>query len=432
MGESVPVRCPECLRTQAYAPPAFPCACGRPVAPAVAADGLVEPITHRNWADTWVTVRCGACGHATDWPHPELGCPCGTVLRIPVRRADEGGTGPEPATGRDEADGGAVPDGPAGTGGAMAGTLGSRPEGPEAVGGDVTRTGGGSEAGREPGAPTPFPVVSSPPPTTPAPPPSRETPGTPPEQGPDAGTRPEQGPGIRLPSEAQPDGSSPPPAAPGSPWFGPGPGARGGAAGTPGPGADGGGAGPGRLGADPTADPGTGATGGGAGAGAGSGGAGSGGAESDGPRTFAERYPPHIPLPVTAPRPEPRRGAFRPVTIRTSRDAVAAAAGYLRWLGYRDVVQPEERPASGVDLRAPGLIAQVDPSTRPAGLRAVECLWLNGLTSAAVSVFFSLAGYTPEARSRAAEIGLPLFVLDLTGTPQPVNHAAEELAAGGA
>ncbi|MFD7572190.1 hypothetical protein ACFV6U_16970 [Streptomyces sp. NPDC059810] len=150
-----------------------------------------------------------------------------------------------------------------------------------------------------------------------------------------------------------------------------------------------------------------------------------------GPRTFAERYPLHIPLPPTAPRPAPVRGDFRPLTIRTARDAVAAAAGYLRWLGFRDVVQPEERPASGVDLRAPGLVAQVDPSTRPTGLRAVECLWLNGLSGSSVSVFFSLAGYTPEARSRAAEIGLPLFVLDLTGTPQPVNGAADDLAAGG-
>ncbi|MFJ5832762.1 hypothetical protein [Streptomyces sp. NPDC093089] len=149
-------------------------------------------------------------------------------------------------------------------------------------------------------------------------------------------------------------------------------------------------------------------------------------------RSFAERYPAHIPLPPTAPRPTPAREAFRPVTIRTARDAVAAAAGYLRWLGFRDVVQPEERPVSGVDLRAPGLVAQVDPSTRQTGLRAVECLWLNGLSASAVSVFFSLAGYTPEARSRAAEIGLPLFVLDLTGTPQPVNLAADELAAGGA
>ncbi|MFE1267751.1 hypothetical protein [Streptomyces sp. NPDC058758] len=150
------------------------------------------------------------------------------------------------------------------------------------------------------------------------------------------------------------------------------------------------------------------------------------------PRSFAERYPAHIPLPPTAPRPAPARGAFRPVTIRTARDAVAAAASYLHWLGFREIVQPEDRHSSGVDLRGPGLVAQVDPSTRPAGLRAVECLWLNGLSASAVGIFFSLAGYTPEARSRAAEIGLPLFVLDLTGTPQPVNNAADELTSGGA
>ncbi|MEU6623317.1 hypothetical protein ABZ926_21450 [Streptomyces litmocidini] len=258
----------------------------------------------------------------------------------------------------------------------------------------------------------------------------------------------------------------------GSPWFGPGPKARGpgpaghgaGGAGSAGHGAgeagparyDGAGIGPTGHGTDGTGPTGhgtdgTGPTGHGSGEngptghgteeadsaghgtdGTGPTGHGSGGSGPVGHRPFAERYPVRVPLPSTAPRPAPLRGAFRPVTIRTSRDAVAAAAGYLRWLGFRDVVQPEERPASGVDLRGPGLVAQVDPSTRPTGLRAVECLWLNGLSTAAVSVFFSLAGYTPEARSRAAEVGLPLFVLDLTGTPQPANDAAEELTAGGA
>ncbi|WP_282695286.1 hypothetical protein [Streptomyces sp. CC208A] len=150
------------------------------------------------------------------------------------------------------------------------------------------------------------------------------------------------------------------------------------------------------------------------------------------PRSFAERYPAHLPFPPAAPRPAPARGAFRPVTIRTARDAVAAAAAYLDWLGFREIVQPEDRHSAAVDLRGPGLVAQVDPTTRPTGLRAVECLWLNGLSASAVSVFFSLAGYTPEARSRAVEIRLPLFVLDLTGTPQPVNDAADELTSGGA
>ncbi|MFJ5552073.1 hypothetical protein [Streptomyces sp. NPDC093225] len=135
------------------------------------------------------------------------------------------------------------------------------------------------------------------------------------------------------------------------------------------------------------------------------------------------------PTGVPVPRP-----AFRPLTIRTARDAVSAAALYLRWLGFTDVRQPDARPIPSevVDLRAPGLVAQVDPTTAPADLRAVECVWLNGLTASAASAYFALAGYTEEARARADELGIPLFVMDLTGSPQPVNDPADALVAKGA
>ncbi|OEJ34366.1 hypothetical protein [Streptomyces subrutilus] len=148
----------------------------------------------------------------------------------------------------------------------------------------------------------------------------------------------------------------------------------------------------------------------------------------DAPRdpASAEQSPP-----AATPVPRP---AFRPVTIRTTRDAVATAALYLRWLGFQDVRQPDGRPipSAAVDLRAPGLVAQVDPTTAPAGLRAVECVWLNGLTASATSVYFSLAGYTEDARTRADDLGIPLFVMDLTGMPQPVNDPADELVGSGA
>ncbi|EFL18449.1 conserved hypothetical protein [Streptomyces sp. C] len=133
-------------------------------------------------------------------------------------------------------------------------------------------------------------------------------------------------------------------------------------------------------------------------------------------------------------RPAVSRSAFRPVTIRTARDAVVTAALYLRWLGFQDVRQPDQVPIPSevVDLRAPGVVAQVDPTTAPAGLRAVECVWLNGLTASATSVYFSLAGYTEEARGRADDLGIPLFVMDLTGMPQPVNDPADRLVGMGA
>ncbi|MHC3469824.1 hypothetical protein ACYF6T_14015 [Streptomyces sp. 7R007] len=134
--------------------------------------------------------------------------------------------------------------------------------------------------------------------------------------------------------------------------------------------------------------------------------------------------------PVTAER--AARRAFQPVTIRTARDAVTAAALYLRWLGYQDIRRADQRPPSGIGLAARGLLAQVDPTVRPASLRDVECLWLTAMTESSDCVYFSLAGYAADARTRADGLRVPLFVLDLTGTPQPVNDVADELNATGA
>ncbi|MDQ0584237.1 hypothetical protein QF030_006415 [Streptomyces rishiriensis] len=72
----------------------------------------------------------------------------------------------------------------------------------------------------------------------------------------------------------------------------------------------------------------------------------------------------------------------------------------------------------------------MDPSVRPASLRDVECLWLTAMTASADCVYFSLAGYAEDARARADQLRVPLFVLDLTGTPQPVNAMADALDAG--
>jgi hypothetical protein len=131
--------------------------------------------------------------------------------------------------------------------------------------------------------------------------------------------------------------------------------------------------------------------------------------------------------PAAGPVPMPRRPPFRPVTIRTARDAVTAAGQYLRWLGFDGVRPAGDRTATGVDLRGAGVVAQVDPTTRPTRLRDVECLWLNCLNEDAVGAFFSLAGYAVDARDRADRLAVPLFVMDLTGTPQPVNDAADTL-----
>jgi hypothetical protein len=154
----------------------------------------------------------------------------------------------------------------------------------------------------------------------------------------------------------------------------------------------------------------------------------------DGPDGGEERTPDRGSSPQdTARRPRDRaaapRPAFQPVAIRTARDAVTAAALYLRWLGYREIRRADQRPPSGIGLAARGILAQVDPTVRPASLRDVECLWLTAMTESAGCVYFSLAGYADDARACADTLGVPLFVLDLTGTPQPVNSPADELIA---
>ncbi|WP_405621005.1 hypothetical protein [Streptomyces sp. NBC_00076] len=133
--------------------------------------------------------------------------------------------------------------------------------------------------------------------------------------------------------------------------------------------------------------------------------------------------PPDSPPEAT---PAPRR-PFQSVTIRSARDAVTATALYLRRLGYRDIRRADQRPPSGIGIAARGLLVQVDPAVRPASVRDVECLWLTAMTESSHGVYFSLAGYTDDARARADGLGVPLFVLDPTGIPQPVNSPADEL-----
>ncbi|GAP49637.1 uncharacterized protein SAZU_4500 [Streptomyces azureus] len=271
--------------------------CAAPLAPRLDRNGTVTPVAHRVWQDDWVTVRCASCGRRGELPRPEVGCPCGVVLRVPVVEGRE-----------------------------VAGRSGSTGQGTAADGGlrpdrDITVDTDAEAAGRD-GAP-----------------------GASAETGPrDAAAAVE---GAAASAEAE--------------------------------------------GAPASAD-----------------------AGSSADSTDAAARPP-----------------FRSVTIRTVLDAVTAAALYLRWLGYRRVRRADQRPPSGIGLAARGVVALVDPAVRPATLRDVECLWLTAMTESADCLYFSLAGYADDARARADALGIPLFVLDVTGTPRPVNAPADALDATG-
>jgi hypothetical protein len=146
--------------------------------------------------------------------------------------------------------------------------------------------------------------------------------------------------------------------------------------------------------------------------------------------------PPLAAPPAPAPHPgapQPRtpqrvRPPFRPHPVRTSEDAVMAAARFLEWLGFGGLELSEAQERDGVCLLADRLVAQVDTWTEPADLRAVECLWLATLhTEEAVAAMFTLAGYSREAVVRAEQLLVALFTLDLAGLPQPANDAARTL-----
>ncbi|GGT56928.1 hypothetical protein GCM10010256_12100 [Streptomyces coeruleorubidus] len=289
--------------------------CGAAVAPRLDPDGTVTPVAHRVWQDDWVTVRCASCGLRGEWPRPEVGCPCGVVLRVPVVEGREV-AGRDGSTGQDTAaDDGLGPDRDI--------TVGADAE---AVGRDRAPGAGGTTGPRDAAAAA-----------------------------------------ERAAASADADGA-------------------------PAPAAAGAAADAGAVGAADAA------------AGAGS---------STGTADTAARPP------------------FRSVTIRTALDAVTAAALYLRWLGYRRVRRADQRPPSGIGLAARGVVALVDPAVRPATLRDVECLWLTAMTESAECLYFSLVGYADDARARADALGIPLFVLDLTGTPRPVNSPADALDATG-
>ncbi|WP_234444134.1 hypothetical protein [Streptomyces sp. NRRL S-1868] len=378
MALTVLVRCPFCRREHTYTAPVYPCGCGVPLTLPVQDSAAPARIHHRTWAGSWVPVRCASCGAVQEWPQPELGCPCGTLLRVPVARTDSGEARATPEHGT-PTDPDALPglhtDHPRPTGNAPADPLDPDPV-----------TAGPVDADPDTAGPSAEPRTARPT-----------------EDEPDAARRPgggqesqnAQGAGSGRGSQnaQEPQDASEPRSGQES-------------RGAQGPGHEPQDAQGPRAGQEPRSGQESGS-----------------GQRSQGMRGSGRRSGPG---PAAAPTPIPRP-AFEPVTIRTAQDAKTAAAQYLRWLGFTGIQVTARIPASGIDLRGPGVVAHVDPSTAPTALREIETLWLNGLNDSAVPVCFSLAGYTREARYRAEELSLALFVLDLTGTPCPVNTPADHL-----
>lgn len=123
------------------------------------------------------------------------------------------------------------------------------------------------------------------------------------------------------------------------------------------------------------------------------------------------------------PRPAPR-------LVRDPYETETVAAEWMRWMGYGDAKASPVGADEGIDVHASRAVAQVKAqmvkTARP------EVQQLHGVATGVgkKALFFSLSGYTAEARDWADRIGMALFTFDLQGVPEPVNEPARDLFVG--
>ncbi|MFF3256733.1 restriction endonuclease [Actinacidiphila glaucinigra] len=162
------------------------------------------------------------------------------------------------------------------------------------------------------------------------------------------------------------------------------------------------------------------------------------GALSSGARTFHFSSNPGLRVAVEARKiaasQKPKaRTAERPAErlIRDARDAELVATQWMRYFGFTDAVATLVGADGGIDVTSAAAIAQVKMEGKATGRPVVQQLHGVATSEGKKGVFFSLAGYTPQARTWAEPNGIALFRYHLQGTPQAVNavaHAMLEVA----
>jgi hypothetical protein len=113
--------------------------------------------------------------------------------------------------------------------------------------------------------------------------------------------------------------------------------------------------------------------------------------------------------------------------IRTAVDAEVAAAEFMRTIGFADAKRTPSSADGGIDVIAAGAVAQVKTHMKPIGRPDLQRLC--GVAKGRTTLFFSLEGYTPEARKWGDSEGMALFRFDLQGEASPINRAAKALMA---
>lgn len=136
-------------------------------------------------------------------------------------------------------------------------------------------------------------------------------------------------------------------------------------------------------------------------------------------------------LATSAPRRTPPAPSGRPAErlIREARDAELIAAEWMRYLGFTDAVATPVGADGGVDVVSARAVAQVKLEGKPTGRPTVQQLHGVAALEKKTGVFFSAAGYTPQARTWAQTSGTLLFRFDRQGAVEAVDAAAHALLA---
>lgn len=113
-------------------------------------------------------------------------------------------------------------------------------------------------------------------------------------------------------------------------------------------------------------------------------------------------------------------------TIRSARDAEESACRWLTHLGFRGCELTPQGADGGVDVRGPGVVAQVKAQAKPVGIAVVQRTY--GCAGHRRAVVFGMAGFTPKAVEWADANGVALFVFDFTGAVKAVNGVARGLS----
>lgn len=114
--------------------------------------------------------------------------------------------------------------------------------------------------------------------------------------------------------------------------------------------------------------------------------------------------------------------------VMTPDQAEQAAADWLRSHGY-DARLTGPGADEGVDVEAPGVVAQVKRWSKPVGRPDIQKLYGVASQRNAVAIFFSTEGYTKQAEEFANDVGMALLVLRSSSSVEPANQVGKFIGA---